>query len=116
MEKESLRNGIASMTMIFTMIWDLLRRVQSISVLFLVALRSTLILVGEEQAAKKKVIIWLRISIMSSMEIRFFYCLIVFLSFLSFLKLFDDLVILSRSQHREQAATSEELKHICSER
>jgi hypothetical protein len=33
------------------------------------------------------------------MEIRFFYCLIVFLSFLSFLKLFDDLVILSRSQH-----------------
>ena len=50
MEKESLRNGTAFTTMLTTMIWEILTRVQSMSALFLVDLLSTLILVGAELA------------------------------------------------------------------
>jgi len=50
MGKESLRNGTAFTTMLTTMIWEILTRVQSMPALFLVDLLSTLILVGAELA------------------------------------------------------------------
>jgi hypothetical protein len=54
MEKESLRNGTAFTTMLTTMIWEILTRVQSMSALFLVDLLSTLILVGAELAENQQ--------------------------------------------------------------